>query len=89
MTKEEVNTMDMRNKLSSRKFWLALIGFVTPLMVIVGFDDLSTAQMETLLLSLGTLVAYILGESYVDGKSLSQTAMEENTTQTTKEDMNG
>lgn len=59
--------IDWTHKLTSRKFWLALIGFLTPVMVVLGYDELSTEQMQTLVLSLGTLVAYILGESYIDG----------------------
>ena len=60
--------IDWRKKLTSRKLWLALIGFLTPLLIAFGVDTLTVEQVGAIVSALGVLVAYILGESYADGK---------------------
>ena len=53
----------MSEKLKSRKFWFALLGAVLPLVAQV--------MTEELQLSVGILGAYIFGQAYVDGQSVS------------------
>ena len=53
-------------KLTSRKFWAAVVGFVTALLVGFGFSDSDIAQVASIITSGGVLVAYILGEGMVD-----------------------
>ena len=57
-----------KQKLSSRKFWMALSGLITALLVAFKIDSLTIEQVVAIVGAMGTLVAYILGESYVDGK---------------------
>lgn len=57
---------DVIKKLTSRKFWLAVIGFVTPLMVAFGYSEQSTTQVSAIIMAGGTLIAYIVGEGLVD-----------------------
>lgn len=59
----------MKKKLTSRKFWLAIIGFVTALCVLFGVEDIKIEQICALISALGSIVAYIFAESYVDSKS--------------------
>ncbi len=56
-------------KLASRKLWVAIIGFVTAILVIFGVDDIRIEQICTLLGALGTLCAYIFAEGYIDAKN--------------------
>lgn len=58
--------IDWKRKLTSRKFWAALAGFVS--MMIVAFaKDAGTAQTVTgLIMSGASLVAYIIGEGLAD-----------------------
>lgn len=58
--------IDWKKKLSSRKFWVAVTGFVTAILVVFKFDDLTIQQVSAIITAGGVLVAYILGESYVD-----------------------
>ncbi len=58
----------MMKKLASRKLWLALIGFVSAILVVFGVDDITVEQICTLLGALGTLCAYIFAEGFVDAK---------------------
>lgn len=53
-------------KLSSRKFWAAAIGFITALLVAFGVDDLTIEQVVALVTAASTLIAYILSEGMVD-----------------------
>lgn len=64
MTKE-----DMIRKLTSRKFWAALIGFVTGLLIYLGKTEAEAAQIGALIMSAGSLIAFIIGEGLVDAAS--------------------
>ena len=53
-------------KLTSRKFWAAVIGFVTAVMVALGYNELTIEQVIAIITASSTLVAYIIGEGMVD-----------------------
>lgn len=53
-------------KLTSRKFWVAICGFVTELAVAFGADASSAAQVAAIIMAGATVVAYIVGEGLVD-----------------------
>jgi len=61
--------IDWRRKLSSRKFWVALAGFVTAILVAVNYTEAEIAQVTAIISAFSTLIIYILTEGYVDGKS--------------------
>ena len=58
--------IDWKKKFTSRKFWLAVIGFVTPLMIAFGASEASATQVASIIMAGGTLIAYIIGEGIVD-----------------------
>ena len=58
--------INWKQKLTSRKFWAALIGFVTALMVAFGVNNLTIEQVVALITAASTLIAYIIGEGMVD-----------------------
>jgi len=58
--------IDWKAKFTSRKFWLAVIGFVTPLMIAFGASEASATQVASIIMAGGTLIAYIIGEGMVD-----------------------
>lgn len=68
--------INWKQKLTSRKFWVAVIGFVTALMVTFGMDDMTIEQVIGLITAASTLIAYIIGEGMVDAARFSS----ENTT---------
>ncbi len=57
---------ELKRKLSSRKFWSGVAGFVTPVMVLLKFPESEIVTVCSLIVSSGTLIAYILSEGYVD-----------------------
>ena len=53
-------------KLTSRKFWVAVTGFITAMMVAFGVSDLTIEQVTAIISASAVLIAYILGEGMVD-----------------------
>ena len=58
--------IDWKSKLSSRKFWSAVAGFIVPLLLAFGVSDSNITQVTALIMSGGSLIAYILGEGLAD-----------------------
>lgn len=61
--------IDWTRKLTSRKFWIAIVGFVTPLLIGFGMTEAAVSQTTSIIMSCGTLVAYILAEGWADASS--------------------
>ena len=61
--------MTIPEKLKSRKFWFALIGAVLP--VLASFFQEAIDTHQALQVAAGIIMAYILGQAYVDGQSAS------------------
>lgn len=53
-------------KLTSRKFWAAVVGFVTALLLAFGVSNSETTQVGGVIMAGATLIAYIVGEGMVD-----------------------
>lgn len=53
-------------KLTSRKFWAAVITFVTSLLVAFGVPDLTIEQVIAVISAGSVMIAYIIGEGMVD-----------------------
>ena len=58
--------IDWASKLTSRKFWAAIVGFVTALMLGFGMTESDVAQVTSIIVAGSTLIAYIIGEGLVD-----------------------
>lgn len=58
--------IDWKRKLTSRKFWAAVVGFATPLLLAFGVAEASVTQVTSIIMAGGTLVAYIIAEGLVD-----------------------
>ena len=62
--------IDWARKLTSRKFWAAVVGFVTPLMTMLRVSDSTAVQVTALIMAGGTLIAYIIGEGLTDAAAV-------------------
>lgn len=60
--------IDWKSKLTSRKFWCAIIGFVTAILVAFNVPNLEIEQITAIISAMGVLIAYIIGEGVVDAK---------------------
>lgn len=63
------NKIDWKRKLTSRKFWMAVAGFVTGVVVFVKSPTSSPEAITSLIMSAGTLIAYIIGEGLADSST--------------------
>lgn len=59
-------SINWKQKLSSRKFWAAVVGFVTALLVCFNLTENEIAQVTSVIMAGGTLIAYIFAEGWVD-----------------------
>ncbi len=60
---------DLIRKLTSRKFWVAVVAFVGALLVAFNVDSGSVEQITSIIMSFGSLIAYILAEGWADGNN--------------------
>src|SRR5699024_12716664 len=67
-------SIDWKKKLSSRKFWAAIIGFVSPLLLAFGLGEGTVTEITGIIMSAGTLIAYIISEGFVDARSEEHTS---------------
>lgn len=61
-----MDKINWKRKLTSRKFWAAVVGFITAILIAFKIDNLTVEQVTAVISALGVLVAYILGEGLAD-----------------------
>ena len=59
-------TIDWKRKLTSRKFWMAVVAFITPLLLAFGVTEDSVTQVTAIIIAGADVLAYILAEGMVD-----------------------
>lgn len=64
--------IDWKRKLTSRKFWMAVSGFIGPLLLAFGASEAVAAQVTALIMSGAAVVAYVIGEGLVDAGNLPE-----------------
>ena len=65
--------IDWKRKLTSRKLWAAVAGFVSMLLIYFGRDADTAEQTAALIMAGASLVAYIIGEGLADGGNQCET----------------
>lgn len=65
--------IDWKRKLTSRKFWAAVIGVVASVLAYCGANESTVTQVTAIITAGATLVAYILGEGLVDAAREKET----------------
>lgn len=63
--------IDWKQKLSSRKLWAALAAFVSSLLFAFNVADSDIAQVTSIIMAAGALIAYIFSEGWVDANRSS------------------
>lgn len=61
-----MSKIDWKRKLTSRKFWAAVVGFVTPTLIASGASNNQVTQITAIIMAGATLIAYIVGEGLTD-----------------------
>lgn len=65
-----MKNINWAKKLTSRKFWAAVVGFVTPVMIAAGAADNQVTQVTAIIMGGATLIAYIIGEGMTDAANV-------------------
>lgn len=69
--------MDWKQKLTSRKFWAAVVNFVTQLMFAFHATDSEVAQVAAVIMAGAGVIAYIIGEGMADAAGAQTLIVEE------------
>lgn len=67
-------------KLTSRKFWAAIITFITSLLVAFNVPDLTIEQVVAVISAGSVMIAYIIGEGMVDAARIEKSDDNKNET---------
>lgn len=61
--------IDWVRKLTSRKFWLSVSGFVSMMMIFFHFSESEATQVAALIMAGADVIAYVIGEGLADSSS--------------------
>ena len=61
--------IDWKRKLTSRKLWISIAGFVAGLIVAFGGESSTAETVSGCILSGAAVVAYIIGEGLIDSEN--------------------
>ena len=64
-----MDKINWKAKLTSRKLWVSLAGLIVGVLLLFGASQGLTQQISGVIMSLGSVVAYIVGEGLVDAAS--------------------
>lgn len=62
--------IDWKRKLTSRKLWLALVSFVTMLIIYFTGDPEKAEKIAAIIMAGATVLTYILAEGWTDSKHI-------------------
>lgn len=62
-----MDKIDWARKLTSRKFWLSVAGFVSMVIVASGGAENKAAQISAIIMAGATVIGYAIGEGLADG----------------------
>ena len=58
--------MDWKQKLTSRKFWVAVTGFISMILVAFGMAESEATQITAIIMAGADIIAYVIAEGMVD-----------------------
>lgn len=61
--------IDWKRKLTSRKFWVAVVGLVTSLVLIFGGTEQEANRIGGIILQAATAIGYLIGEGLADSQT--------------------
>ena len=63
---------DIVRKLTSRKFWVAIVGLVSGLLLAFKIDSETVETVSGIIMAAASAVAYIIGEGLVDAEGKTE-----------------
>ncbi len=79
-----MNKINWKQKLTSRKFWIAIVGIIVGIAAAFGIRDNDYAQIAGVITSIASAISYVVGEAIVDKSRLE--ANKDTTTEKTNDD---
>lgn len=73
-----MNKIDWKRKLTSRKLWVSIAGFIAGLIVAFGGNDDTANTVSGCIMSGAAVIAYTLGEGLSDAAGAATTMTKEN-----------
>lgn len=67
-----MNKQDIIRKLTSRKFWVAVVGFITPLLLAFGVAETTVTQVTAIIMAGADVVAYLIAEGMADSAGVKE-----------------
>ena len=67
---------DIKRKLTSRKFWAAIVEFVSMLLLANGMTENQVGQITAIIMAGAGVLAYIIAEGLTDKESVANTTPE-------------
>ena len=67
-----MNEIDWKKKLTSRKFWLAVIGLVSGLLMAFKVDAETVETISGVIMSAASVIAYMIGEGLADAAGVNK-----------------
>ena len=61
--------MDWKRKLTSRKLWASIAGFVSMLLIYFGHAESEASQIASLIMAGASIVGYVIGEGLADSSN--------------------
>lgn len=58
--------INWKQKLTSRKLWVAVVSFVTSILTAIGYSDNTVVMVTGIIMAGASVIAYIVGEGLVD-----------------------
>lgn len=58
--------MNWKQKLTSRKFWVAVTGFISMILVAFGMAENEATQITAIIMAGADIIAYVIAEGMVD-----------------------
>ena len=80
-----MNPIDWKRKLSSSKLWAAIAGVITGLAMLFKLDESTISSVAGAVVSVASVVSYIVTEGKVDAESVKRPAGEKNWSEYSKE----
>ena len=69
--------IDWKRKLTSRKFWVAIVGLVSGLLMAFKVDGQTVETVSGCIMVAASVIAYIIGEGLADAAGATQFIIEE------------
>lgn len=66
--------MDWKSKLTSRKFWMAVVGLVSGLLIAFRVDAETVETVSGVIMSAASVVAFVIGEGMADAAGAANEA---------------